>query len=43
MNNCRTLLFAFLVLFAVEARAANWTEGQDYYLITPAQATSVPP
>lgn len=42
MNNCRTLLFAFLVLFAVEARAATWTEGQDYYLITPAQATSVP-
>lgn len=42
MNNCRTLLFALLVLFVVEARAASWTEGQDYYVITPAQATSVP-
>lgn len=42
MNNCRTLLFAFLVLFAVEARAASWTEGQDYYVITPTQATTVP-
>jgi thiol:disulfide interchange protein DsbA len=42
MKNCRTLLFALLVLFVVEARAATWTEGQDYYLITPAQATSVP-
>ena len=41
MKNCRTLLFALLVLFVVEARAASWTEGQDYYLITPAQATSV--
>jgi thiol:disulfide interchange protein DsbA len=42
MKNCRTVLFALLVLFVVEARAASWTEGQDYYLITPAQATSVP-
>lgn len=41
MNNCRTLLFAFLVVFAVEARAASWTEGQDYYVITPTQATTV--
>jgi protein dithiol oxidoreductase (disulfide-forming) len=40
MKDCRTLLFALLVLFVVEARAAAWTEGQDYYLITPAQATS---
>jgi protein dithiol oxidoreductase (disulfide-forming) len=40
MKNCHTLLFALLVLFLVEARAAAWTEGQDYYLITPAQATS---
>ncbi|HEY8051984.1 MAG: thiol:disulfide interchange protein DsbA/DsbL [Steroidobacterales bacterium] len=42
MKNYRTLLFALLVLFGVEARAATWTEGHDYYLITPAQATSVP-
>jgi protein dithiol oxidoreductase (disulfide-forming) len=42
MKNCRTLLFALLVLFVVEARAATWTEGQDYYVITPAQTTSVP-
>ena len=42
MKNCRTLLFALLVLFVVEARAATWTEGKDYYPITPAQATSVP-
>jgi protein dithiol oxidoreductase (disulfide-forming) len=42
MKDCRTLLFALLVLFVVEARAAAWTEGQDYYLITPAQASSVP-
>jgi thiol:disulfide interchange protein DsbA len=42
MKNCRTLLFALLALFVVAARAADWTEGQDYYLITPAQASSVP-
>ena len=42
MKHYRTLLLAFLVLFALEARAAGWTEGQDYYLITPAQASSVP-
>jgi protein dithiol oxidoreductase (disulfide-forming) len=42
MKDCRTLLFALLVLFVVEARAAAWTEGQDYYLITPAQGTGVP-
>lgn len=42
MKNCRTLLFALLGLFVVAARAADWTEGQDYYLITPAQASSVP-
>ena len=42
MKYCRTLLFALLGLFVVAARAADWTEGQDYYLITPAQAASVP-
>jgi protein dithiol oxidoreductase (disulfide-forming) len=42
MKNSRTLLFALLVLFAVEAHATTWTEGQDYYVITPAQDTSVP-
>ncbi len=42
MKNCRTLLFALLGLFVVAARAADWTEGQDYYVITPAQASSVP-
>jgi thiol:disulfide interchange protein DsbA len=42
MKNCRTLLFALLVLSVAPARAANWTEGQDYYVVTPAQASSVP-
>ena len=42
MKSCRTLLLALLAVFVAEARAANWTEGQDYYLITPAQGTSVP-
>jgi thiol:disulfide interchange protein DsbA len=41
MKNCRTVLFALLALFSVAARASDWTEGQDYYLITPAQASSV--
>jgi thiol:disulfide interchange protein DsbA len=41
MKNCRTLLFALLMVFVVEAHAATWTEGQDYYLITPAQASHV--
>jgi len=42
MKNCCTLLCALLVLFGVGARAATWTEGQDYSVITPAQSTSVP-
>jgi protein dithiol oxidoreductase (disulfide-forming) len=42
MKNCRGALFALLVLFVVEARAASWTEGRDYYVITPSQAGSVP-
>jgi thiol:disulfide interchange protein DsbA len=42
MKNCRGALCALLVLFVVEARAASWTEGRDYYVITPSQAGSVP-
>ncbi len=42
MKNCRSLLFALLVLFVAPAHAVNWTEGQDYFVITPAQSTSVP-
>jgi thiol:disulfide interchange protein DsbA len=42
MKNCRGALFALLVLFVVEARAASWTAGRDYYVITPSQAGSVP-
>jgi protein dithiol oxidoreductase (disulfide-forming) len=42
MKHSRTLLLAFLALFALAAHAAPWTEGEDYAVITPAQGTSVP-
>jgi protein dithiol oxidoreductase (disulfide-forming) len=43
MKNYRPLLACLLILFALEARSADWTEGQDYYVITPAQSTNVAP
>ncbi|HTC14945.1 MAG TPA: thiol:disulfide interchange protein DsbA/DsbL [Steroidobacteraceae bacterium] len=41
MISRHAVLSAFLLLFVVGARAATWTEGQDYSVITPAQTQSV--
>jgi protein dithiol oxidoreductase (disulfide-forming) len=42
MKHYRPLILCLLLLCVLPAQAATWTEGQDYYLITPPQSTTVP-
>jgi protein dithiol oxidoreductase (disulfide-forming) len=42
MKHYRPLIVCLLLLWVLPAQAATWTEGQDYYLITPPQSTTVP-